>query len=203
MRGGATASVKNLTTGTIRTKNLNDLEPDVWVPFDTGSDNLSKEYLCIKSASNATPMLENNEESEINQLDLYDKFVMKGHKRVKPDVLKSTKDSKTLTIISYNSEGYREQEITSLTKKFKPDALCIQESKLTSNLLEEKKDMIKGYTLSGTSNDAHLGQRERMRYYETIGIATLVNSNHQKNMLTVKYKKRFKDNPHKVSKDQN
>ena len=48
----------------------------------------------------------------MNNSDLYDKFAIKAQERAKIDVFKNTKGSKKLTIISYNSEGYREQELT-------------------------------------------------------------------------------------------
>ena len=101
----------------------------------------------------------------------------------------NTQDSKSMTFISYNAEGFREHEISTLIKKLKPGALLLQESKLSQNLLEKKRELINEYVLEGTSNESGLSRRQRLNFMEYRGISTIISTNQHKNTVKVKVEK--------------
>ena len=98
-------------------------------------------------------------------------------------------DNKNLRVISLNIEGCTETQIEEIIKRFKPDVLCLQESRLNSGELAEKKYKIKKHTLVGTSGDIY--SESRLNYVERTGLATLITNNLTKNMIQIKGKNQY------------
>ena len=98
-----------------------------------------------------------------------------------------TTSKSILRFISYNCEGFKSAEIETLIKKFKPDGVLLQESKLTNSQLAEHKNSISNFTMEGTSYESHLTHRERLNHREYKGTATLLHESLSRKTVKVIY----------------
>ena len=83
-------------------KDMTDLDPRIWIPYDEISNSQKNEFLCIKSAPTDTEkeILVANTSNETDDLDFYDKIIHRDKKELKIDKIET--GIGLITIISYN-----------------------------------------------------------------------------------------------------